>query len=416
MERGKLHGCTANLHWFQHGEWIQCTSAADVDLNIQEAGLCNVRGEFPGDSPPGLAAPHDAQFVLHAEAIHLHHAAVDREVEFRTQPVLHVVRPFMHFGHRGALAAIGRHGNAPSRERVQQLPLRFEGQDGGRRHGHRVSEETKWPVRRNGRIELPKRARSGIARVGEHRLTGGHPFLIQPLEEAEGQVALAANLDKRRHVITAQPQRDVTQRAQVGRHVLTHDAIAARGPRGEHAFLVGEAHGCAVDLELGHIPATARVPANEPLDALLPLVELLLVHCVAQRDHGHQVRMLGEGACRFGADAHGGRVGGEQLRVLALQGLELAKAGIVLRVRKRGTIEGVIVVGCLMKQRTKFRGAPLGCHGGHGDGPVSPLLLPRAPASPRSPGVRVPHPPPWEVASRPRSAPHHARSDRACVA
>ena len=77
-----------------------------------------------------------------------------------------------------------------------------------------------------------------------------------------------------RHVVAAQPQRDVAQRAQVGGHVLADGAVAARGAVHEHAVLVREAHRRAVDLELGHVAGAARVVADEPRDALLPLGEL----------------------------------------------------------------------------------------------------------------------------------------------
>jgi hypothetical protein len=67
--------------------------------------------------------------------------------------------------------------------------------------------------------------------------------------------------------------------------------------------------------------------------------------------------VLGELALGLGADAPRRRVGGQALRELFLDVLELAKQLVVLRVRDGRTVEIVVVVGCAGEELAELRGA-----------------------------------------------------------
>src|SRR5450830_1443461 len=128
--------------------------------------------------------------------------------------MLDVARPLVDLCQRLASPAIRRDGNPPSRERVEQLPLRLEGKRSAGWHRDRIAEESERTLRRDRRIELPQRAGGRVARIREDRLAGCDALLVQLLEETERQIALAANLDECGDVITPQPRRHVGQRGQ----------------------------------------------------------------------------------------------------------------------------------------------------------------------------------------------------------
>ena len=78
------------------------------------------------------------------------------------------------------------------------------------------------------RVLLAQRAGGGVARVRRELLVRPGEPLVQLAEARERQVDLAAHLDDRRRRVAVHPQRDRLDRAQVRRHVLALDPVAAR--------------------------------------------------------------------------------------------------------------------------------------------------------------------------------------------
>ena len=118
-----------------------------------------------------------------------------------------------------------------------------------------VDPDRQRPLGGGGRVELAQAAGGRVAGVGEGRQAGGRPRLVELGEGPQRQVDLAAHLDHRRGrraVGGAQALRDRADRAQVGRDVLPHDAVAAGGALHEAAVLVGQRDREAVDLRLDH--------------------------------------------------------------------------------------------------------------------------------------------------------------------
>jgi len=71
--------------------------------------------------PPRLASPDDAQLLLESQRIDFYDPAVDREVELAPDLVLEIVRPFFDLIERATAQAMGRHGNSPLDQRIEQL-------------------------------------------------------------------------------------------------------------------------------------------------------------------------------------------------------------------------------------------------------------------------------------------------------
>src|SRR5690606_42160726 len=85
-----------------------------------------------------------------------------------------------------------------------------------------------------------------------------------------------------------QAQGDVTDGADVPRDVLADEAVAPRGAPDQHAVLVQQRDGQAVDLQLDHVAGLADLGDDAGV-AVLPGAQLGFVERVVQRVHGRQV-------------------------------------------------------------------------------------------------------------------------------
>ena len=135
----------------------------------------------------------------------------------------------------------------------------------------------------------------------------------------------------------AEALRDGLDRAQVGGHVLTGRAVAARGALHEAATLVAQGDGQAVDLQLGDVAQLRgrlgrRGQLEPPAHAGVEGAQLVMAEGVGQAEHRGPVADLVEGRRRRAAHALGRRVGRGQLRVRRLEVLELAHQRVALGV------------------------------------------------------------------------------------
>ena len=135
--------------------------------------------------------------------------------------------------------------------------------------------------RHYGRRLLLERAGRRIARVGEKRLAVGLAFGVQAVERGVGHEDLAPDLEERGPSLAPQAQGYRADRADVGRHVVAFDAVAARQGLYELSLFVGERDGCAVELQFADVVRRAGFA----LDAVEKLVQLLERVGVAQREH-----------------------------------------------------------------------------------------------------------------------------------
>src|SRR5439155_181313 len=104
------------------------------------------------------------------------------------------------------------------------------------------------------RVELPHRSGGGIARVGEERLALSRQLGVEPLKTTLRHVHLAPDLERAwefrrdRH-----GERNTGNGLDVGGDVFTDIAVAPGRSDAVAAVLVEEAHGQAVDLQLGAV-------------------------------------------------------------------------------------------------------------------------------------------------------------------
>src|SRR5438105_7126884 len=115
------------------------------------------------------------------------------------------------------------------------------------------AEDAETAATRDLGVELAQRSGSGVARVRERRLAG---LLALPVELGEAglrQVDLSAYLHQLGPALALEPQRDLSDGAEIGGDVLALDAVAARRAHREHARGVREAHRRPVDLHLERV-------------------------------------------------------------------------------------------------------------------------------------------------------------------
>ena len=117
-------------------------------------------------------------------------------------------------------------------------------------------------------------------------------------------------------------------------------------PRTQPAVLVGERDAQAVDLQLGDVGdrRRRRAPAAPSRDALVEGAQLLLVVRVVEAEHRHEVLDRREALDRPPADALRRRIGGDEIRMLRLEPLELVQQPIELLVGDLGIVVDVVAL------------------------------------------------------------------------
>jgi hypothetical protein len=357
VEGGQLHGHPRHLHRLELGEGNHVPGAAHVPGHAAQRGRGHRGRELPGDRAARLAPDH-SELALEVEVVDLHDHPVDLEVE----PVAALLP-----------GPAGRHDlvdgvvqldlavdpEAVGAQPVERLPVGVEldsvhGADAVAPHRQRP---------RGGElgIQLADRAGGRVARVGVRRLAGLRALLVEPHERGQREVDLPAHLEQGRRVVDAQRYR--TDRAQVLRDLLADLAVAARRAAHQHAVLVDERDGEAVDLRLGHEAHVAHLHAlasQVALRAQHPGGQLLLVAGVGQRQHRLQVAHLLELVERLRADALRRRVGRAQLGVLGLEVAQLVEQRVVVGVRDLGVVEDVVAVVVVLERPPQLGRPALG--------------------------------------------------------
>ena len=204
------------------------------------------------------------------------------------------------------------------------------------------------------RVLLPERPRGGVAGVRRELLACAGQPLVQRLEARDRQVRLATHLEQRRQPVSEHAERDRSDRPQVDGHVLSLDAVAARGAADEHAVLVGEVDRQPVDLRLEHV-RDGLVRAEALADVVRPLLERLGGRHLLERPHRRRMRDLLEALRRRGAYPLRRRVGRDELGVRPLERSKLVVEGVVGRVGQLGIVENVVAVRVVRDERRGAR-------------------------------------------------------------
>ena len=212
-------------------------------------------------------------------------------------------------------------------------------------HAEGVGPEVQRPLGRDGRVLLAQRAGGGVARIDEEPLAQLGLALVHGLELLDGHVDLAADLE---HVgigaaRLGQLLRHVGDGADVRRHVLAGDAVAAGGRLHERAPLVGQRHGHAVDLGLAREGERLEVEVGRlAAQPLAPGPQLVLAERVVEAHHRDAVAHLLEQARRRRAHGVRRRVGCRQRGIVRLELPQLDHEEVVFGVGDLGRIEHVV--------------------------------------------------------------------------
>ena len=208
-----------------------------------------------------------------------------------------------------------------------------------------VAPDRERPLGGDLRVELAEGTGSGVARVRERRLPGRGAPLVELGEGGTRHVDLAANLDQLRAVVD--PRRDVIDRPQVGRHVLSDHPVAAGRAAHERASAIGQRDREAVDLRLRDEAQLLRLDvqrAQAVVEAGLPGAELLGAAGVRKREHRLRVADLLESVERAPGDALGRGVGRDELGMRRLELAQLAYQRVVCVVADLGVVQLVVAV------------------------------------------------------------------------
>jgi hypothetical protein len=342
VERGVRDGHAAHVDGLELRPRIERARAPDADVDLPQ--LRDGRRRRPlVRARPARALVQRAEPSLLVEVVDLDDDPVDLVVELgtprlpgatRLRDLLDGLQPL---GVRvGAEAVVA--------EPEEHLPLRLR--ELALAHAESVDPQRQRALGRDARVELAERAGCGVARVRRRLLPGRNLALVEAREPGEGEVDLASHLEqsgRRLAVGRSEAERDGVDRAQVLRHVLAAEPVAARGAPDERAVLVDERDGRAVDLRLDHIRDLLVGP--EPLaDVGGPLLERVGRGHLLERPHGLQVLHLGE--ARGGCASHPlrGRVRCHEPRMLVLEPLQLVVEGVEGAVRDLGVVEDVVTV------------------------------------------------------------------------
>ena len=121
-----------------------------------------------------------------------------------------------------------------------------------------IGKKAQAPLGRDGRVQLAHATGRRIAWVDKGFFAFGTLrnlfalLFIQGFKIGAAHIDLAAHFQHGRR-IRRQPERYLVNGADVLRHVFAHLAIAPRGGLHQHAVLITQAHGQAVELEFGDI-------------------------------------------------------------------------------------------------------------------------------------------------------------------
>ena len=352
---------TGDLHRCQSGDRRQRASASDLKIDALQGGFLFLRRVLVGDGP-ARRARHEAQFTLQTQCIELDDRAIDVVIEAITllAEATGVVDDALGTAHHLKLRA---GAEAIVVEQRHQTGMILAGLAGEQRIIHpRDLIGAEFQRARGGDvgIQLAQAAGGGIARVGEHLAILVAAARVQRLEASVAHVDLAAHFQQLRQIITPQLERDRADGAQVGGDTFAGAAIAARHALHQHAILVDERHGQAIELGLAaEAQLVTRILGVSQLQrfrrTLHEGAQLIVIEGVVERQHRHRMLHFFKPAGRRGSDTLGGRFRGDQLGIFGFQRLEATQARVVVGIGQRRIIQHVIAVAGLEQLAMQLR-------------------------------------------------------------
>ncbi len=211
-----------------------------------------------------------------------------------------------------------------------------------------IGEEFQRPLRRHRGIELAQRARRRIARIGEQRLCPPPPAVRSRRRNRRGSYRLRRARRARRG---AAPASRCGMSAMV-RTLAVTSSPTRPSPRvaalDQHAFLIAQRTGQAVDLRLGgEGDVRLRGEAEKAFHARDEFLQFVVGENIAEREHRHGMGDFGEFLGRRRADLAAQRIRAGEFGKARLQRLVAAAQGIVFGVGHDRRV--VLVIGAVMR-------------------------------------------------------------------
>ena len=206
--------------------------------------------------------------------------------------------------------------------------------------------------RRDLRILLAHGARRSVARVCQQRLLKQLALGVELRKHVVRHIDLAAHDEPCGRIFKR--QRQVSQRAQIFRHILAGDTVAARGAAHEHTVFILERHGQAVDLRLDRVIMRLR---ERGVHARAERAQLVEREHVLQALERHLMVYLREGVERVAADVLRRRIGRGIFRVRRLELLQSAQERVIFKVTDLGRVLYIVEKVCALQpaaQRLNF--------------------------------------------------------------
>ena len=340
------HRDPTDEHGAQARHRRDCAGASDLHLDILDLRQLLLGGKLVRDRE-ARRTRHKAQSLLGHKGVDLVDHTVDVVGQIRAQApdALVIAKQAVSAAYQRALRA---HRQSQHGEPVQQCVV-------GRRQRRAVDraatvgEKAQRPLGGHLRVKLTQAAGGGVARVDERLLAGRRLAQVDLGKCRLEQQNFPAHLDQWRR-ISRQPQRNRADGPYIGGDVFARLTVAAGGGARQHAILVGQAHGQAIELEFNGVLDAGVHPGQ--VDCLgHPLVERAqfgLVERIRERKHWDTMGYLGERRERCATDALGRGVRGPQFRVRFLEAAQFARQAIVVRIRHDRPVQHVIgvVVAC----------------------------------------------------------------------
>ena len=206
--------------------------------------------------------------------------------------------------------------------------------------------------RRDLRVLLAHGARRRVARVCQQRLLKQLALGVELRKHGVRHIDLTAHDELCGRIFKR--QRQVSQRAQIFRHVLTGDTVAARRAAHEHTVFILERHGQTIDLRLDRVIMRLR---ERGVHARAERAQLVEREHVLQALERHLMVYLRESVERVAADVLRRRIGRGVLRVRRLELFEPAHKRVILEIADLGRILHIVEKVCALQpaaQRQDF--------------------------------------------------------------
>ena len=327
MQGGAFHGRAGDEYGLHDAVGGHAAGASHVHADVQQLGV-HLFGRVLVRHRPARYAGGVAQLSLGREVVDLNDDAVD----FVHQGVALLAVLVDEVEHSLSVIgdfAVGAHGQTPGGEQVVGLKLGSNIQAGARTDAVHVHAQRARGGHR--RVLLAQRSCRRVTRVREGVLSGGNHGLVELLKIGGGDEHFAADFNFFGMVLAGQLLRDARNGAHIVGDVFAGGAVTAGCRAHKGAVAVEQVHRQAVNFQLGQ---PLRCAAGEVLDVLFglgqPGAQLLEGEDVLEGVHALQVGDGRESFDGFAADFLGGRVVGDQVRVLRLNDFEAAVQRIVL--------------------------------------------------------------------------------------